>query len=400
MPQINHYLATANPNSSKAISQKAKENPSILNLSIGEPDFGPPPHLLEDIGGQDLQLSPFIDAMKRYEHSRGSPELRRTLAEWYRRRHGVVFDPECEIMITHGGIEALNLALLAVTDPADRIAIADPAYMLYERIIHVLGREVVVLPRPSGEHEYAAGLNEHSLQGAKALLVNSPENPTGYVISDEDWRVVSRIAERDDSWVIHDEVYDTMAFARAHRTARSVPGLERRGILVNSCSKKFGMPGLRIGWLIAPPEVIQAASRVHESLCLGVNILSERIANRLLGDATMEAWFEAKRLDMAARNQRGIALLSEEMGYQWPRAPMGGMFLFPDVRELHRRLPARYRETDQDVGTQVAHYLLNEYEIAAVPGGLYGRCGRDHIRLTNCGPASIFDAAILRLAGR
>ncbi|AWK89867.1 pyridoxal phosphate-dependent aminotransferase [Azospirillum thermophilum] len=400
MPRINSYLAAASPVSSKAISQAAREDPAILDLSLGEPDFGPPPHLLEAIRDEELRLATFLDSVKRYEHSRGAPELRRLVAEWYRRNGGLHIDPEREVMITHGGIEALNLALLAVTDPGDRVAVAEPAYTLYMRSIAVTGRRAVPMPRPAGEDEYAAALDGGPPAGLQALVVNSPENPTGYVASEADWQSIARSAEREDFWVIQDEVYDVMAFARPHRTARSVPGLEPRAILINSCSKKFGVPGLRIGWLVAPPPVIDAAARVHDCLCLGINILAERIAIRLLGDPEMAAWFDTQRALLAERNARAIARLDAGLGYRWPRRPMGGMFLFPDVRDLHAALPERHRSRDSNAGTAVAHYLLEERQVATVPGAVYGRNARDHIRLVNCGPGGVFDAAVDRLARR
>jgi aminotransferase len=398
MPRTNSYLAVANPLSSRAISQAAKEDPAILNLSLGEPDFGPPPHLLSEIGDKDLQLPVLIDGVKRYEHSRGALELRQAVAEWYRTRHGLAVDPEYEVMITHGGIEAINLALLAVTDPGDRVAIGDPVYTLYARAIMVLGRHMISVPRLAAEHEYAAAFEGNALKGVKALLINSPENPTGYVASEADWQTIARSAEREDCWVIHDEVYDIMSFTRPHRAARSVPGLETRGILVNSCSKKFGVPGLRIGWLVADRAVIESAVKVHDCLCLGVNILAERIATRLLGDKTIDLWFDAQRARLAGRNRRAIELLNAGLGYRWPRIPMGGMFLFPDVREIYTRLPTRYRPQGMDAGTAVANHLLGELRIATVPGGVYGNGGRDHIRLTNCSLAPIFETAIDRLA--
>jgi len=398
MPEINRYLANVSPVSSNAISQAAKKDPTILNLSIGEPDFGPPPHLLEDISKQDLLLPHFIDAVKRYEHSRGSQNLRQAVAAWYRRCYGLRFDWEHEIMITHGGIEALNLALLTVTNPSDRVVIADPGYTLYARMITVTGREVVPLPRPKADHEYVAALDRYSVNKAKAILVNSPENPTGYVMSTEDWKALSQVAEREDCWVIQDEVYDVMAFSRTHQTARSIPGLEARSMLVNSCSKKFGIPGLRIGWLIADQQIIDAATKVHEGLVLGVNILAELIATRLLNDGKIGCWLDKQRAELARRNQLAIQLLNHEQGFQWPRFPMGGLFLFPDVHDLYERLPARYHQSGIDAGSTVAHYFLKEQQIATVPGAAYGSTSRNHIRVTNCGSPHIFETAIHRLA--
>lgn len=103
MPAINAYLEHLNPLSSKTVSQRAKANPAILNLSMGEPDFGPPAALVDVICREDLNKERFLDAVKRYEHSRGSLSLRRAIAAWYRRRYAIDIDPESEIMVTHGG---------------------------------------------------------------------------------------------------------------------------------------------------------------------------------------------------------------------------------------------------------------------------------------------------------
>lgn len=397
MPSTNHYLASANPVSSKAIAQAARANPAILNLSIGEPDFGPPPHLVEAIGRQAAALPALLAGLKRYEHSRGDPVLRQAIAQWYWRRHRMRIDPEQEIIITHGGMEALNLALLAVTDPGDRVAMSNPGYTMYARALALQGRAMAAMPRPAGGDEYAAALAGANLDGVKALLLNSPENPTGYVLSTEDWAALARAAERADLWVIHDEVYDTMAYTRPHLPARAAAGLGQRSLLINSCSKKFGVPGLRIGWLIGPKEVIDAAARVHECLCLGVSIHAEGIANLLLRDGAMDAWFDAMRADLAQRNAGAVARLHEGLGYQWSRAPQGGMFLFPDVRQLHARLPPAYRRDGAPAGSAVAAYLLAEQQIATVPGSAYGDAA-SHIRLTNCCPAPVFEAAVARLA--
>ena len=403
MPKINHYLKTAKAYASKAISQAAKANPKILNLSIGEPAFGPPAHLLSDIVAQDLTLAGFIDASKRYEHSRGSPTLRQAIADWYQRCYRLKVNPECEVMVTHGGIEALSLAILAVTDPGDAVAITDPAYTLYARSISILGRQTTTLVRGTRVHnEYVDRLDGvgggPSLTGVLALLVNSPENPTGYVASRQDWNAISAAATAVDAWVIHDEVYDTMAYQRPHIPARSVSGLEERAILVNSCSKKFGVPGLRIGWIVADSRVIEAATKAHDCLCLGVNIMFEQVAVRLLKDPSIESWCAGNHATIAARHVRALVELNEQAGYHWPRRPLGGMFLFPDVTLLYKRLPPAYRQNNADIGAAVTDYLLHEQMVAVVPGSVYGAACSHHIRLTTCGPSEVFDAALARLA--
>lgn len=398
MPNINQWLQQLNPLSSRAIALKAKANPSILNLSMGEPDFGPPPHLLDAFCAEDLNAARVLDAVKRYEHPLGGLALREAIAGWYRQRYGICIDPEREILVTHGGIEAFSLALLALTNPGDSVAIADPAYTLYQRAVQLASRRGYILTRTPGGDEYAQALLKMTALPVQALLINSPENPTGYVMSQADWQAVTRTAVEKEMWVIHDEVYDSLTFSRRHLNAWSFPELRENSVLVNSCSKKFGVPGLRIGWMIGPAQAIAAAARVHESLCLGVSILSENIACRLLNDPQTPAWMAQQNQMLAARNRDALALLGEAQGVEWPRQPMGGMFLFPEVSRLARSLPSRWRNAAPDAGSAVAHYLLEALEIAAVPGIAYGPASQHHLRLTNCASESTFRQAIARLA--
>lgn len=403
MAKLNPTLVEMGAYASKAISQLARANPAILNLSIGEPAFGPPAHLLEAIAAEDLTLSSFLDSAKRYEHTLGAPRLRHAIAAWYQRRYGLTVDPEREILITHGGVEAIALALLACTAPGQRVAVTNPSYMLYQRAILALGRTPVSFARPVADEEFLALIEADpafraGLGGASALIVNSPENPSGYVLSEREWQRLVELSERNDAWLIHDEVYDAMTFARPHFPARSVEQLGERTILANSFSKKFGVPGLRIGWMVASPRVIEMAGKAHDYLVLGVNRQYEQIAARLLEDDQVDQWLLTQRDMVARRARQAMTALDAACGFDWPRQPMGGMFLFPSVRRLHQALPASLREAHPSAGEAVAHYLLQTHEVATVPGVIYGSGVADHLRMVLCTDERSFNGALERLA--
>ncbi|MDE1462457.1 pyridoxal phosphate-dependent aminotransferase [Spartinivicinus sp. A2-2] len=382
---------------SKAISLKAKANPSVANLSFGEPVFGPPEHLLESIGSEDLSLSAFLDGAKRYEDPRGSLALRQAIANWYAKRYGLIVDPEREVMVTHGGVEAITLALLATTSAGDRVAISDPSYMLYARTIKTLERQPWSLVRSGGNHEYAEALETESLEGVRAMIVNSPENPTGYVASVTDWQTINRKTVAEGCWLIHDEVYDAMDFQRPHQPAGASQALAENAILINSFSKKFGLPGLRIGWIVAPAQVIEQAAKAHDYLYLGVNIQYEAIACRLLSDNQAFHWLDGMAMMMKNRCQIALQTLTEAKGYRWPRQPSGAMFLFPEVSGLYQRLPTSFQSQANTSGEAVANYLLQECKVAAVPGAVYGSQGDNHIRLVLCTPEDVFQQAMQRM---
>lgn len=401
---LNKTLLAMEIYASKAISQKAKRDPSIVGLSFGEPEFGPPEHLKKAIAEEDLSLEAFLDSSKRYEDARGSPRLRQAIARWYRDRYQIEVDPDTEIMVTHGGVEAINLAILCTTEPGDSVAISDPTYMLYERTVRALGRQALPVRRPPGDAEYAQAVAQltpadHGQFGrARALIVNSPENPSGYVANSQDWDALGALCEQHGLWLIHDEVYDTMDFGRRHAPARGSARLAERSIMINSFSKKFGMPGMRIGWMVAKPALIDLACKLHDYMYLGVNIQYERIATRLLSDPDNPAWLDANKTMLHQRMRSAMECLTEKGGYTWTRRPHGAMFLFPDVSGLAARLPASYGAAQRSAGEAVAQYLLEEIKVAVVPGIVYGRASGDHVRMVLCSPGAEFDKAMRRLS--
>lgn len=400
MPQLSSQLLSLDGYATKAMAEKARAIPGAINLAFGEPAFGPPETSRYTIENDELTWDVFHESSKRYEKNRGLPELRVAIADYYARRYGLHVDPETEILITHGGVEAINLAALVVSDPADKILITDPTYMLYQRAIRTLGREPVCVSRAIEEHEY------ETLEGAavtdgntRALIVNSPENPSGYVASRNDFEALRCFSEKRDLWIIHDEVYDSMAFARPHIPARSIKGLRDRSILINSFSKKYGVPGLRIGWMCAPKAVIDLAAKLHDFMYLGVNILSERIALRMISDTEADSWMDETARMLGKRADRLRDVLGDGSGFSWPRQPQGGMFAFPDASGLvtEKQLLNADGEAGGN-GALAADWLLKNKKLVSIPGHVYGPASDDCIRLILCSEETVFEQGLEALS--
>lgn len=390
---LNPTLSRLGVYASKAISQATKDNPAILDMSIGEPVFGPPAHLMEAIAREDLSTEAFLASAKHYGQSAGNPALRQTIADWYRRRYGMHLDPQKEILITHGGVEAVALAILCCTLPGESVTVTEPSYMLYERALLALGRRVHHMHR----NNLSPSLDQQELPATSAMIINSPENPSGYMFDDAEWETLLASAQRQGIWLIHDEVYDTMSFGRRHRPARLFDPKGERTVLVNSLSKKFGTPGLRIGWLVGNPEFITVASKANDYLILSVNQQYERIAHRMLSDPKCDNWLQERCVMLNRRVEYAIQRLTAAKGFQWPHHPMGGMFLFPNVQGLFESLPPAQQQRFSTPGECVADYLLNDMQIATVPGIIYGATCKAHIRIVlGCDDAQ-FTEAIARL---
>jgi aspartate/methionine/tyrosine aminotransferase len=399
-PFINTSTESVAVYASKAVSGRAKSDASIANLAIGEPDFGPPEHLADTIHAQHLTYGSFLHAVKEYEQSRGLRELRHAISQWYLSRYNYRVDPDTELLITHGGVEAIALAILCTSDPGDTILVTDPTYMLYKRSVQTLARVPVPLIRRP-DSEYLGMLDDtNGMTGAKearALIVNSPENPTGYVVGGEEWQALSKFAEARNLWIVHDEVYDTMAFARPHRPARCIEGLQDRSILVNSFSKKFGVPGLRIGWLCAKPELISLAAKLHDYLYLGVNVLFEHVGLTLIQDDLSAPWLETQAEMLRKREEKLIESLTPAEGFAWDRRPLGGMFAFPNIAGLANMIPQSYLDRHSHRGDAVAEFLLEQQKVAVIPGSIYGSQGNDCIRLVLCCGEATLESATNRL---
>lgn len=397
-PDINPAIGSLPGYASKLASLEAKAAVGMVDLSLGEPAFGPPEYIRNAAVESDLTWSSLMDASKRYERSTGMVALRESIAAFYFRRYNLALDPETQILITHGGVEAIALAILSTTEVGRPIGITDPSYMLYSRAANALGRRPVAIGRNAREHEYYDALRKpDSADLPTALIINSPENPTGYVLSDLDWNAVADKVKGGTTWIIHDEVYDTMSFGRPHMPALAQPGLSDRSLLVNSFSKKFGVPGLRIGWLCGRPDIISAASRLHDYLYLGVNILAEKLALRMISHPDADGFLDQTSREMKDRSDRLIEAMSAVPGVSWSRQPHGGMFAFPNVAGLHERLPKQFRAADVAKGAAVVAYLKTACGVATVPGGIYGKTSEDHIRLVLCSTERVFEDGLERL---
>ncbi|WP_417458248.1 pyridoxal phosphate-dependent aminotransferase [Kordiimonas sp.] len=396
-PNLSDELSALDAYATKAMAEQARNTPGTINLAFGEPAFGPPATSKAAIEANDLNWDAFIASSKRYEKSRGMPELRESVASYYARRHGMKVDPEREVLITHGGVEAITLAVLATTNQTSAVAVTDPSYMLYSRAIKALGRTLKVIPRPADQaHEYVSALPNaaETLRQVSSFIVNSPENPSGYVLSGEDLDAIAEASAKHDCWIIHDEVYDSMAFGRKHTPARLWSGLEDRTLMINSFSKKYGVPGLRTGWLCGPANAIDLAAKLHDFIYLGVNIMSERIGMRMLSDTSADPWMDDMSDMLGGRAQQLMEALPNTKGFSWPRKPMGAMFAFPNVADFARKIPDRFAESGQGSGHKVANYFMEEHRLATIPGGVYGPESQDHLRMILCSEQSTFDRAL------
>jgi aspartate/methionine/tyrosine aminotransferase len=382
---LNAAIETLIPYTSKTIAREVEADPDFLNLSIGEPDYGPPSFAWPAIGAA-LTEPAVTAALKKYEKSRGAIELRTAIAQYYQRHYELRYDPESEIMVTHGGAGALTVSILATTREGDDILIPDPSYMLYEGLVRILGRRPVRVERDAAEgwrynlDAFKARISDRT----KVLIFNSPENPTGYVCTEEELRALVSFTADHGLWLIHDEVYDQTVYGVKHQPASACVPDAGHVILVNSFSKKFAVPGLRIGWLAGAQRALSAAGKVHDYAFLAVNKTSEMIGQLLISHPEADSWFAKMRTELVSRMDAGQSLLQRVPGVRFVRRPQGGLFLFPNVSEMATYLSDARSVNSKSAGDFVSAFLRDRLKIAAVPGSVYGPGCKDHIRIVFC----------------
>ena len=236
-----------------------------INLSQGFPDFDPPKPIL------DALAKAAYEGPHQYSVTFGAPNIRKALADKFRRTAGVEVNPDTQVTVTCGGTEAMMCAMMTICNPGDKVLVFSPFYENYGADAILSGAEPIYVPLVPPEYDFDLGIIERGFQdGAKAIVICNPSNPCGKVFAYEELSAIGELAIKYDAWVVTDEVYEHMVYAPAkHVYMASLPGMAERTITCNSLSKTFSITGWRLGYLIGSEEVIEAAKKVHDFLTVG-----------------------------------------------------------------------------------------------------------------------------------
>lgn len=348
----------------------------VTELTIGEPDTRTDPAIL------DAMARSAAGGHTGYADVPGIPALRAAIAARTEARTGVPTTPE-QVIVTSGGQAALFAAHMAALDPGDRALHIEPYYTTYPGTIRATGGvPVAVKTRPETGFQPTAADLDAAAAGARTLLVNTPNNPTGAVYSHATCEAIAATATRHDLTVISDEVYDTQVWQGEHLSPRALPGMAQRTMVIGSMSKIYAMTGSRIGWIIAPETAIARLISLSLNTTYGVP--------GFVQDAALFALEQGDRLaaQVAApfRRRRDLAveMLSRQQALT-AMPPSGTMYMMLDVRA-----------TGLD-GAAFADLLLDQHGIAVMPGASFGRAATGQIRVALTVPDDRFATAFATL---
>lgn len=351
---------------------------SIVHLEIGEPDFPTPSPILA--AGQRALAA----GQTHYTPAAGLPALRQAIADYYGRRYRVTVAPT-RILVTPGASGALQLVFAALLEPGDRVLIGDPSYPCYRQVLRLMGVEPVAAPLgPEDDFQLTAARAAAAwTPGIRAVVVASPANPTGSVLSADTLAGLHALCRARGAALIVDEIYQGLIYEACDETALA---LESRDLyVINSFSKYFGMTGWRVGWIAAPDASVELMERLAQNLFIATNTPAQHAALAAF-DAETLAIIEERRETFRERRDRLLPAL-RELGFVIPNRPAGAFYLYAG-------LPPQVTLDAMDFATR----LLTEAGVAVTPGQDFGAlaAGR-HVRFAYTRDLHELDEGIRRL---
>jgi aspartate aminotransferase len=345
----------------REIMELAWEDPEVIHLEVGEPDFPTPEHVVE--AAHEAARS----GLTRYAPNAGLPELREALADKVTRRNGYEASPD-QVVVTQGGIQALYLVLLALLEPGDEVLLPDPAWPNFRMIAHLLGARVLPYPLVS-EGDFLPRLEDLErlvTPRTRAILVNTPSNPLGTVVPRELVEPLLEFARRRDLWYISDEVYDEVVFDDAFVSAGAVADPGDRLVSIYSFSKVYAMTGWRVGYLVAPPDLAKLLTGMQEPIVSCVNTPAQLAALA----AVTGPQDVVQEMRESYRERRDELLEILERGNLSSSQPSGAFYVWTDVSAAN--VPSM----------EFARSLIEREHVAVAPGSAFGDLGEGYVRLS------------------
>lgn len=386
MPSIAQLAQRIGQSPTIAMNDKAKqlaaEGHPVIGLAGGEPDFDTPEHILE------AAIKALRDGETRYATpSKGIVPLLEAIAMKMARDNQAQVDPMTDIIVTPGGKMALFLALKAIINPGDEVLIPAPYWVSYPSIAAMVGGAPVTIPLSSSDNYRLRleHLRQYATPKTKAIIINSPGNPTGHILSSEEIEDVAAFAAEADVYLISDEIYEKLNYdGRPAVSLASIPEIAERVVVVNGMSKAYAMTGWRLGWLAGPKRIISAASKFNSQTATSAATFVQHAAVAALNgpqdcvDIMRQAYQERRDYIVSAFNS------IENMACP---AIDGAFYAFPKVSETEKS------------SEEIAALILDQALVVGVPGNAFGITQDAHVRFSFAENKLLLQEAVERIRG-
>ena len=357
MPKLSNRVDTFTDSVIRRMTRICNQYGAI-NLSQGFPEFDPPKEITDTLA-EVAKKGPH-----QYAVTYGAQNFREALTEKQGKAIGRSIDPNTEIVVTCGGTEAMMCAMMTICNPGDKVMVFSPFYENYGADAILSGAEPIYIPLVPPTYEFDISLVEKGFQdGAKAIIVCNPSNPCGKVFTEEELLAIGNLAVRYDAFVVTDEVYEHIVYEPAkHICMASLPGMYEHTITCNSLSKTYSITGWRLGYLIGPAHVIEAARKVHDFLTVGAAAPLQEAAT--VGLKFGESYYR-ELLEKYTEKRDYFLQGLDRIGLQH-NVPQGTYFVLVDIQEF-LDLPQFAGYTD----LQFCEWMIAHIGVAAVPGSSF-----------------------------
>ena len=353
------------------------EMKDAISLGVGEPDFDTPWHI-RDEGIYSLEKGRTF-----YTSNAGLKELKIEICNYLKRKQGITYDYNHEVLVTVGGSEAIDIAMRAMINPGEEVLIPQPSYVSYEPCAILADAKSVII-NLKAENEFrltAQELRDTITDKTKLLVLPFPNNPTGAIMERKDLEEIAEVIIEKDIYVLSDEIYSELTYKGEHVSIASLPGMQERTILINGFSKAYAMTGWRLGYACGPREIIGQMTKIHQFAIMCAPTTSQYAAVEALknGDEDVKEM-------RTAYNQRRRFLMNafKEMGLECFE-PYGAFYVFPCIKE--------FGMTSDEFATR----FLEEEKVAVVPGTAFGDSGEGFLRISYAYSLENLKVAIGRL---
>ena len=380
---LNARITAVPPSGIRRFFDLAAGMKDTISLGVGEPDFKTPYAI------RNVAIESLVDGETQYTSNRGLPELREEISLYMSGRYGLSYRPDSQILVTIGASEAIDLALRVLTSPGDEVLVPEPSYVSYSPgVVFAGGTPVGVETREEDDFRIKPEYLEQAITPrTKALILPYPNNPTGAIMEKSDLEAVAAVAEKYNLFVISDEIYSELMYdGRTHVSFASLPGMYERTLTINGFSKSFAMTGWRVGYACGAAEVISVMNKIHQYTIMCAPRQGQVAAAAALRSGRENAYEEVVRMrDSYDRRRRLMVSAFRDMGLHCFE-PYGAFYAFPSIRSTGL--------TSEDFCAR----LLQEKNVAAVPGTAFGPGGEGNIRCCYATSLDKLTVALERIA--
>lgn len=381
MSDMNRYISgvvkAVPPSGIRKFFDLVTQTEGVISLGVGEPDYVTPWHIREAC------FYSLERGYTMYTSNKGLPELREEIAGYEKRRIGIDYSPENEVLVTVGVSEAVDLALRALIEPGDEVIVPEPSYVSYAPgATLAYGKAVPIQTYNKDEYRLRPDvLQECITPKSKVLILTYPNNPTGGIMHKDDLVALTDIIIKNDLIVITDEIYSELTYNGRHTSIASLPGMKDRTILMNGFSKAFAMTGWRIGYACGHPDIIDAMNKIHQYTIMCAPIMSQQAAIEAIrhGEAEMRKMVDdynyRRKIILAGFNEIGLDCFE----------PKGAFYCFPSVKSSGMK------------SEEFCERLLMEEKVAVVPGNAFGSNGEGFIRCCYAAKVKHIEMAIEKM---